>query len=132
MSRENVEITRRALDAYVRRDLEALRASADPDIELDWSRSMGWLADVYRGLDDTLRFYQGYFEAFDTIVIEADRFIDAGESVVVPNVAHQTGRDGVEVSARSTLVFTIGNHKIVRICLYQETEQALKAVGLEE
>src|SRR5882757_367278 len=116
MSQENVEIARRALDAYTRRDLEALRASADPDIELDWSASMGWLADVYRGLDETLRFYQGYFEAFDTIVIEADRFIDAGESVVVPNVAHQTGRDGVAVSARSTLVFTIRNRKIVRIC----------------
>jgi ketosteroid isomerase-like protein len=132
MSQENVEIARRALDAYTRRDLEALRASADPDIELDWSASMGWLADVYRGLDETLRFYQGYFEAFDTIVIEADRFIDTGESVVVPNVAHQTGRDGVAVSARSTLVFTIRNRKIVRICLYQETEHALKALGLAE
>jgi ketosteroid isomerase-like protein len=127
-----VEITRQALDAYTRRDVEALRGAADPDIELDWSGSLSWLAGIYRGLDETLHFYEGYFEAFESIVIEADRFIDAGESVVVPNVARQRGRDGIEVSARSTFVFTIRNRKITRICLYQETEQALKAVGLAE
>jgi ketosteroid isomerase-like protein len=130
MSQENVEIARQAIDAYTRRDLEGVRRLADPDIELDWSASLGWLADVYRGVEETLRFYEGYFEAFDEIVIEPDRFIDAGESVVVPNVAHQKGRDGIEVSARSTLVFTVRNHRLIRVCLYQETDQALRAVGL--
>jgi ketosteroid isomerase-like protein len=132
MSQENIEITRQALNAYTQRDLDTLRAVADPDIELDWSASVGWLADVYRGFDETVRFYEGYFEAFEEIVIEADRFIDVDESVVVPNVAHQRGRDGIEVSARGTFVFTIRNRKIARICLYQETDEALKAVGLAE
>jgi ketosteroid isomerase-like protein len=130
MSKENVDIVRDALEAYTRRDVEALRTLADPDIVLDWSASRGWLADVYRGVDESLRFYADYFEAFDAIEIRPDRLIEAGDSVVVPNVAHQRGRDGIEVSARSTLVFTIRNSKLVRICLYQETEQALKDVGL--
>jgi ketosteroid isomerase-like protein len=132
MSQENVEVVRQALDAYTRRDVEALRALADPDVELDWSESRGWLAGVYSGIDETLRFYGGYFEAFETIVIEPDRFIEAGDSVVVPNIARQRGRDGVEVSARSTLVFTVGSRRITRICLYQETEQAFEALGLSE
>jgi ketosteroid isomerase-like protein len=132
MSQENVEIVRQSLDAFARRDVEAMRALNDPDLELDWSASVGWLADVYRGFDQALRFYADYFEAFDKIVIEPDRFIEAGDSVVVPNVARQWGRDGIEVSARGTFVFTIRNRNITRICLYQETEQALKAVGLEE
>ena len=132
MSHKNVKLVRKALDAYARRDVEALRQLADPDTELDWSASRGWLAGVYRGIDEALRFYEGYFEAFDEIVIRPDRFIEAGDSVVVPNVAHQRGRDGIEVSAHSTLVFTFRNRKLIRICLYQETEQALKAVGLAE
>jgi ketosteroid isomerase-like protein len=132
MSQENVEIVRQSLDAYSRRDVEAMRALNDPDLELDWAASVGWLAGVYRGFDEALRFYAGYFEAFDKIVIEPDRFIEAGDSVVVPNVARQWGRDGIEVSARSTLVFTIRNRKITRIRLYQDIGQALKAVGLEE
>ena len=63
---------------------------------------------------------------------EPERFIDAGESVVVPNTVHIRGRDGIEVSARSAIVFTFRSHRITRMCLYQETEQALKAVGLVE
>jgi len=47
-------------------------------------------------------------------------------------VAHQRGRDGIEVTASSALVFTVREHRIARICLYQETAEALKAVGLEE
>jgi ketosteroid isomerase-like protein len=132
MSRENVELVRQALHAYTQRDVDALRALADPRMELDWSASRGWLAGVYRGIEESLRFYAGYFEAFEEIVIEPDRLIEAGDSVVVPNVSHQRGRDGIEVSARSTLVFTLENHRLVRICLYQETGEALEAVGLSE
>ena len=66
------------------------------------------------------------------IVIEPDRFIETGESVVVPNVSHQRGRDGIEVTARSTFVFTLRDRKVTRVRLYQETGDALKSVGLEE
>ncbi|HWX95995.1 MAG TPA: nuclear transport factor 2 family protein [Solirubrobacteraceae bacterium] len=132
MSQRNVELVRKALDAYMRRDVQALRGLADPDVELDWSASRAWLAGVYRGFNETLRFYEDYFEAFEEIVIEPDRFIDVGDSVVVPNVAHQLGRHGNEVSARSTLVFTVRNGKLLRIRLFQETEQALEAVRLTE
>ena len=132
MSQENVEIVRESLGSYARRDLDALRALYHRDLELDWSASRGSLAGVYRGFDEALRFYAEYYEAFEETTIEPDRFIDVGDLVVVPNVAHQRGREGIEVSARSTLVFTIRAHKILRVCLYQETEQALKAVGLAE
>jgi ketosteroid isomerase-like protein len=132
MSQENVDVVRRSLEAFTSRDVEALRSLNDPRMELDWSESKGWLAGVYRGFDEALRFYEGYFQAFEATVIEPDQFIEAGESIVVPNIAHQRGRDGIEVSARGTLVFTLRDHKIIRIRLYQETDDALKAVGLEE
>jgi ketosteroid isomerase-like protein len=132
MSQENVDVVRQSLDAYGRRDIEALRALNHPDLELDWSASRGFQAGVYRGFDDALRFYTEYYDAFEETVIEPERFIDAGEVVVVPNIAHQRGRDGIEVSARSTMAFTVRNRKIIRLCLYQETAEALKAVGLTE
>jgi ketosteroid isomerase-like protein len=132
MSQENVHLVRRYIDAYNRHDIEAARKLSDPDMELDWSASRGWLAGVYRGFDEAVRFYAEYWETFEETVFEPDRFIDAGDSVVVPNVVYQRGRNGIEVSARSTIVYTFCNHKVIRICLYQETEQALKAVGLAE
>jgi ketosteroid isomerase-like protein len=132
MSQENVEIVRQSLDAYSRRDVEALRALNHPNLELDWSASRGSLAGVYRGVDEALRFYSEYYETFEETAIEAHRFIDTGDLVVVPNVANQRGRDGIEVSARSTLVFAVHNRQITRICLYQGEDEALKAVGLAE
>ena len=132
MSQENVEIVRQSLDAYSRRDIDALRTLNHPDLELDWSASVGSLAGVYRGLDQALRFYAEYYETFEATVIKPDRFIETGDLVVVPNVAHQRGRDGIEVSARSTLVFAVHNRLITRICLYQDEDEALKAVGLAE
>jgi ketosteroid isomerase-like protein len=106
MSQGNVELAQRCFEAYNRRDIEALRSLYDADVEQDWSASRGVEAGVYRGLDSVLRFYSGYLDAFDEIVFEAERFIEAGESVVVPNVAQGRGRKGIEVLARSAVVMT--------------------------
>jgi hypothetical protein len=132
MSQANVEVAQRCIDAYNQRDIEALRVLNDPDVEVDWSASLGIEADVYRGIDAVLRFFAGYFDAFEEITIEPDRFVDAGESVVVPNLARVRGRDGIEASARSTLVYTVRRRRVTRICLYHETGQALQALGLAE
>jgi ketosteroid isomerase-like protein len=131
MSEENVELARRCIDAYNRRDIGAMRALDAPDLEMDFSASLGVEAGVYRGFDTCLRFWEGYFDAFDEIDIKPDSYVDAGDSVVIPNTGRSRGRDGIEVFARSTFVFTFSSGQLTRICLYQEREQALKAVGLE-
>jgi len=132
VSHENVEIVRRSLDAYSRRDVDTLRMLNHPGLELDWSASRGSLAGVYRGLDEALRFYAEYYEVFEATVVKPDRFVETGDLVVVPNVVYQRGRDGIEVTARSTLVYAVHNRQITRVCLYQDEAEALKAVGLEE
>jgi ketosteroid isomerase-like protein len=132
MSQENVDVVRQVLDAYSRRDIDALRTLNHPDVELDWSASRGSLAAVYRGFEEGLRFYAEYYETFESSVIVPDRFIDVGDSVVVPNVVHQRGRDDIEVSARSTLLCTLRDGKVTRVCLFQEEDEALKAVGLAD
>jgi ketosteroid isomerase-like protein len=132
MSQENVDVVRQVLDAYSRRDLDALRTLNHPDLVLDWSASRGSLAGVYRGFEEGLRFYAEYYETFESSVIVPDCFIDVGDSVVVPNVVYQRGRDAIEVSARSTLLYTVRDGKVTRVCLFQEEDEALKAVGLAE
>ena len=75
MSQENVDLVRRSIDAYNRRDFEALRALNHADLEVDWSASHGDEARFYRGVDEVLRFYEGLLGVFE-IRIEADRFIE--------------------------------------------------------
>ena len=51
---------------------------------------------------------------------------------MVPNTAHMHGRDGIEVVARSTFVFTVESGQITRQRLFQEEAEALEAAGLSE
>jgi ketosteroid isomerase-like protein len=132
MSQDNVEVVKQAIAAYNRRDFEAMQALNHPDVQVDWSASRGVEAAVYRGWEAVARFYESYFETFAEINIAPDRFIESGDCVVVPNHAQVRGRDGIEAVAQSALVFEIRAGRLARLCLYQETDEALEAVGLSE
>ena len=132
MSQENVELVRNAIAAYNQRDFEAMRALNQPDVQVDWSASRGLEAGVYRGWEEVMRLYQSFFEMFEEVTLEPDRFIESGDSVVVPNSARVRGRDGIQTVARSTFVFEVRDGRVARVCLYQETHEALEAVGLSE
>ena len=132
MSKENVEIVKRAIAAYCRRDFEAMRGMNHPDVQLDWSASRGLEPGLYHGLEAVLGFYRNFLDTFEEVAIEPECFIESADSVVVPNTAYIRGRDGIETVARSTFVFEVRDHLITRICLYQEKQDALEAVGLSE
>ena len=132
MSQENVEIVRRFYEGWNRRDLSGGLQDLHPDGEVDWSRSRGPEQGVYRGVEAIERFAQQWLDLFDEVRIEPKEFIDTGEYVVVPNVVMARGRDGIEVAARNTQVFTLRDGTIVRIRLYQERAEALEAVAPRE
>jgi ketosteroid isomerase-like protein len=134
---QNVEIVRQAHEAFNRPDLgvfdlDAFYRLADPDLVVDWSRSNGLEAGIYRGEAATRRFWNTFFEAFERVVVEPLEFIEHGESVVVPHHFHAWGRQGVEVDAHSTVVLTVRDGRIIEMRLYRQTAEALEAVGVAE
>ena len=129
---ENVELVKRSLVAYSGRDFVAMRGMSHPDLQVDWSASRGLEAGVYQGLDEVIGFYRNFLDTFEKVAIEPSRFIESGDLVVVPNTAYLRGREGIETVARSAFVFELHGGLITRICLYQETQEALEAVGLTE
>jgi ketosteroid isomerase-like protein len=132
VSQENVEIVREAIEAFNRRDIDRAFRDVGPDVELDWTRSRGTEAGVYHGREASLAFWSAWLDLFDQISFEPDEFIDCGADVVVPNLMHLRGRDGVPVEARSAVVATVRGGCIVVWRLFQDRDEALKAVGLEE
>ena len=132
MSQENVEIVRRLIEAWSRRDLDGALEDLRPDAEVDWSESSGVQRGIYRGLGEIRRFWEEWLDVFEEIDFRPEAFIDAGEHVVVPNRTYMRGRDGIEVHAYSTQVWTLRDGKIIWHRLYQEKEAALEAVGLSE
>ena len=132
MSRESVELVRRVIDAFNRRDVDALRALNHPDIEIDWSASLGPEPRIYRGPEEAAEFFNNYLGIFERVHLVPERFIDSGDLVVVPNTAQLRGRDGIQTVARSALVYEVRGGRILRLRLHQETSDALDAVGLSE
>ena len=129
MSQENVEIVKAAIDALNRGDWDAVYQDAAAGFEFDNTRAVGPAVGLY-GLDQMRRRLKDFGEDWESVRFEPDEFIEAGENVVVPWTQHYVGRDGIEVRARTTHVFTISHGAIVRQCMYQERQEALEAVGL--
>jgi ketosteroid isomerase-like protein len=132
MSEGNVEIVRRGVQAFNRRDLTQALALWSSDAEIDWSRSAGPLKGVYRGHAGLETFWDEFWSTFEAVELETHGFMQAGADVVVPNTAHLRGREGIEVVARSTFVYTVESGQITRLRMFQERAEALEAAGLSE
>ena len=133
MSQENVEIVRRGTDAYNRRDLDGVLENWAPDAVVDWSRSRGFDAGVFRGHDEIRAFWRRLLDAFDEVRVELVDPVEVEEGlVVVENVAYQRGRDGIEVQARSAWLIAIRDGETTSLTLYQTKQDALEAAGLRE
>jgi ketosteroid isomerase-like protein len=133
MSQENVDVVQRHVEAWNRRDLGAYLASFASDAEIDWSRSRGPHKGVYRGHGEIEAFWDVWWSTFEDVQMETTHgFVEAGSEVVYSQTTHIRGRDGIEVSARSTFLFTVEGGLITRFRMFDERAEALEAAGLSE
>ena len=131
MSEENVELVRAGIDAYNRRDLDAILQHMASDFVFDRSRSISLNRGVLT-LDEFRRWMEEMWATFEVQRFEADEFIEAGESVVVPVTVHARGREGIEAQAHTAVVYTFRDGAVTRMAMYNELQEALEAAGLSE
>jgi len=134
MSQENVEIVRRYYEHRQAQD-DFPEEIIAPDYVWDMSHLRGWAEErTYEGIDGARRFIREWTAAFDDWAIEVEAIHDAGADRVV-GVLRQRGRSksaGLAVDMRYAQVFTIRDGKQVRMEMYDDPDEALRAVGLEE
>ena len=130
ISEQNVALVRRGFASANAGDWESFFRDVAPNWELDWSRTRGpEVPGVYRG-EEAQRVLIDFVESWQSFRTEPHEFIEVGEHVIVSTTEHFVGREGIEVQARDTWTHTIRDDMIVRGCLYQDKQEALKAVGL--
>ncbi len=135
MSQENVEIVREFLEAlWDRRDFEAARVLADPELQLDWSGSRAPYAGKVSGYEAAIRWFEGVAEAFVGYGVDRREFTDCGPVLVaVEQSISGVGRDsGIEVRATGATLWEIRGGKVVSGKLFQSKAEALEAAGLSE
>jgi ketosteroid isomerase-like protein len=134
MSRENVEVVRRVLDAEARGDMAAIFACYDEDIVWDVSGAGGPAAGVvetFRGHEGVRAWLRIWYEAFKDVTYEVGELIDADEHVLAVITMRGQGRaSGADVMTRLYGAWTLRDQKVVRVAWFQTREEALDAVGL--
>jgi ketosteroid isomerase-like protein len=134
MSQENVEIVRRAFDAYNQRDLDLMLSDAAEDLELDWSGSRGPYRGTYRGKAEVKAFWNSFVEAWaefrweplEIRVLDSDRVLSANRLTV-------RGSDsGVELTGHGAVLWSIRDGKVRHLKLFECMAEALEAAGLRE
>ena len=105
----------------------------DPAIVLDNSTLPAPTAGVYRGHEGLRQFRREWLGAFETHHIDAERFIDVGDVIVVGY--RVTGRgmaSGAAVEMHRWNVYRVRNGLVIRIEIFETKAQALEAAGLSE
>ena len=133
MSQENVEVVQRHIEAWNRGDRAAFLATFRSDAEIDWSRALKRCTKASIAVVAGRRpsgTSSGRRSRRASLRCMTSR--GRGPKSVLWNTAHMRGRDGIEVTARSALVYTVENGEITRLRLFQGRAEALEAVGLQE
>jgi ketosteroid isomerase-like protein len=135
MSQENVDVVMSYIDAWNRRDFDAVMSMLDPTFEIDLSRSRAPYQGVYRGRSEARGRLADMWDIWEEIHLdlESGEFIGIGDQVVAVVPAHLRGREtGIELSGTAAVVCTIRDGRIVRHQVWQSRTEALEAVGLPE
>ena len=130
MSQENVEIVRRAIEAFNRREmwLEYL------DHEVEWIEDPRYPdAQTYRGRDGVERSIAKWWETWASVALRVEGIMDADDRVVFWGVTEARGHDSdVRVSAPFGGVWKLRGGMVVRVQVLGGREEALEAAGLRE
>jgi len=133
MSQRNVEIVQVAFDAIRRRDIEALLALYDADIEFLPLTGTRVESGGYAGHSGVRSYFEEVAEVWEEMRPYAHTTRPVGEYVVVMGGCAVRGiGSGVESDDPMAWVITLRNEKIIRHRGYRNAEEALEAVGLSE
>ena len=127
MSRENVELARRAFDAFNRRDFAAYFELFHPELTY---RNREEEPDVrlYQGLEDFKGYIESWLETFRDLLLEPQDFIDLGDEVIaVAELRGQGGSAGPEVQGSYVFLLGFRDGLIVQGREYATREEALAA-----
>jgi ketosteroid isomerase-like protein len=134
MAQDKVEVARRAVDAYNRRDVDAWFAEfATPDFE--WHPGLVRALDGsrYRGREGIERFVADTSENWEELQSVAEEFRDLGDRVLVLGRLKGRGKgSGAPVDQPYAGIFDFRDEQIWRYRVYLDRAEGLRTVGLSE
>jgi ketosteroid isomerase-like protein len=135
MPSEKEDLVRGFLEeAWANQDRSAALAYIHPEIEIDWSTSVGPAKDIYRGHEGLVRFWESLWEAWDEFAPNIEESIERGrDQLITANLIRARGKaSGIEVTSRGAILWTFRDGKIAGARLFQSRDEALEADPSED
>jgi uncharacterized protein len=133
--RRTSRTSKRAIEAFKRRDIEAVLERLDPEVE--WhpgiAAQVGGEVTVYRGHDGYRDLIRDLDEAFAEWDAEFSEIRDLGDRVLAIGRIRTRGRtSGAETESPICFLAKVKNGKAIRVRTYLDLDSALEAAGLRE
>jgi uncharacterized protein len=132
LSQENVEVCRRALDAFSEGDADAFAELTTPDLE--WKTGLGAVeGEIFRGREGVRTYFERLRSAWEEFRFLPDEFHDLGDVVLVLGHLHGRGRGGgVPVRSPVGAVWDLRGGRIWRLRAYLDHDEARNVASLEQ
>jgi ketosteroid isomerase-like protein len=128
---EDVERLRGAYEAFNEGGVEAILERLAPDFQVR-DRESSPDRETRYGREGIKRLFDSYMEAFDTLRLDPEEFIDAGDQIVVSLQQSVRGKgSGAEVAGRIAHVWTMRGGAVLRLRIFKDKESALEALRAE-
>ena len=133
MSQENVDALNRSIDAYNRRDIDALLRELDPEVVWESSTEPPHVGakPAYRRSEGVREAMRDAYTAFAEIRIESSQIRHVrGRTVAVCRVhATRDPTSTIELAAPAAYVVVLKESKVVWVAASREPDAALPAAG---
>jgi ketosteroid isomerase-like protein len=132
VSKENLETTRRAIEAGNRGDIDGIMAEYGPDPMMRMPRE-GPNPGTHQGREAIRRFFEDFYGEWEEFVIDIVDLIEGDQQVI--GTVHWRGfsrRYGIEVSQPGAFIYSFDGGKISGVSFFQTKVQALRAAELAQ
>jgi ketosteroid isomerase-like protein len=132
---QNIQVVRKGVEAFNRRDVDGVVATASPNVE--WEDSMFWsgVARTYRGREGLREWVNQVLEPWESIHVELEEITEAPNDRVFYGLfltARGKGSGIEPPGQRFWTVVWLANGKVTRRQVFLERAEALEAAGLRE
>jgi ketosteroid isomerase-like protein len=133
MPAENVEAVKAVYEEWGRGNFRAGVDLYDPQVLLVLDPQFPE-SGTYLGADGIARYMRTFLEAWEKLTVEAEEFLEAGESVIVTVVQGGMGRSSGATPAdlRYFQVWTFRAGRVIRLDVLRDRSDALEAAGISE
>jgi ketosteroid isomerase-like protein len=135
MSQENVDVLKRGMECFERRDAEAAMELLDPEVEWRpaFTALLGGEATVFRGHDGAREVMRQFWEVFSETHFEVSEIRELGDQALAIGTMRARGAEsGAEIESPWAWLVRSEKGKATSIRVFTDPAEAIETAGASE